>query len=174
MYKSIINNVTPDIDWNWLIVEDGNRFDSSNLYPNTKYISAPSEDGLKGISGNFQRNIGLNEIKNGYVYFLDDDNIIHPLFFKRVVEILGSTNKALIFSQINKDDTDRLTPDESKIEVCFIDTAQFLIPINLVGDLRWEVYDYCADGVFFSTVYSNHRNQFIIVQEPLCYYNYLR
>ena len=34
-----------------------------------------------GISGNALRNRGLDEVTYGLVYFLDDDNIIHPHFW---------------------------------------------------------------------------------------------
>jgi len=173
VYKSIINSVTKDMKWEWIVVEDGNSLLDNDECLYTKYISYSSAD--KGLSGNPQRNIALDHVGcDSYVYFLDDDNIIHPNLFRRATKILENSNKALIFSQAFENGFIRLVPRPDMIVPCHIDTAQFLVPRDLIGDLKWEDWNYCADGVFFSTLYNQHKERFIITKETLCYYNYLR
>jgi|MudIll2142460700_1097286.scaffolds.fasta_scaffold02356_2 hypothetical protein len=173
IHKSIMESVTKDTEWYWIIVEDGDELLDAGDCLCTKYISYPSKD--KGLSGNPQRNIALDHIDcDSYVYFLDDDNIVHPLLFSRTEKILKNSNKALIFSQSFRNGFPRLIPQSDMIVPCHIDTAQFLIPRDLIGDLRWEDWNYCADGAFFSKLYSEHKDRFLILREPLCYYNYLR
>lgn len=173
IYQSIKQGLPDSVEWEWIIVEDGDSLleSSSNLY--TKYISYPSSG--KGLSGNPQRNIALDHVDcDNYVYFLDDDNIVHPNLFKRATKILENSNKALISSQSFKGGFIRLVPRPDTIVPCHIDTAQFLIPRNIIGDLKWEDWNYCADGAFFSTLYNQYKERFIITKEVLCYYNYLR
>jgi len=173
MHNSIMASVTKDVEWDWIIVEDGDSLLEAGDCLCTKYISYPSDD--KGLSGNPQRNVALDHVDcDRYVYFLDDDNIVHSNLFIRATKILQNSNKALIFSQVHKIGIPRLIPQPDRIVPCHIDTAQFLIPRDLIGDLKWENFNYCADGAFFSTLYNQHKDRFIITKEMLCYYNYLR
>lgn len=173
MYISIIESITKDIEWKWIVVEDGDSLLNNDICLYTKYISYPSKD--KGLSGNPQRNIAIDHIDwDSYVYFLDDDNIVYPSLFNRATKILENSNKALIFSQAFGNGIPRLVPQPDRIVPCHIDTAQFLIPRDLIGDLKWENFNYCADGAFFGTLYNQHKERFIITKEILCYYNYIR
>jgi len=173
MHQSIINSVLKDMDWEWIVVEDGDSLAGSAVCLYTKYISYPKEG--KGLSGNPQRNIALDHVDcDRYVYFLDDDNIVHLNLFQRANTILENSNKALICSQLFKNGYIRLSPRPDMIAPCHIDTAQFLVPRDIIGDLKWEDWNYCADGKFFSELYSQYKDRFILTNEPLCYYNYLR
>lgn len=173
IYQSIVETMPKEVTWEWIVVEDGDSLAGDEICLYTKYISYTSEG--KGLSGNPQRNIALDHVDcDSYVYFLDDDNIVHPLLFQRAWKILQNSNKALIFAQTFRNGFMRLVPQPDMIVPCHIDTAQFLIPRDLIGDLKWEDWNYCADGAFFSTLYSEHKDRFLILREPLCYYNYLR
>jgi glycosyltransferase involved in cell wall biosynthesis len=175
IYQSIVDAVGAENKWYWYIVEDGNRVETEKVelpFPNTTYISFPSNG--KGISGNPQRNIALDNITDGYVYFLDDDNLVHPALLSRANAIIGNTGKSLIFAQRWKLGRVRLIPTPTTIIPCHIDTAQFLIDRKLIGELRWEPFNYCADGNFFSALYKENKDKFIITTESLCFYNFLR
>ena len=82
--KKIIESLDFDFIDEWIIVYDQNKipenlnlFKSHTHYKKIKeFIYKTDNDGW----GNSQRNYGIESIQNkdAYVYFLDDDNIIHP------------------------------------------------------------------------------------------------
>lgn len=157
----------------WIVVLDSDidvntNIDKAEIY----YLKTNNNNGL---SGNPQRNYGLDLVDDGYVYFLDDDNILHPdyleYFFWFENNYVGS---AFITPQVWKNGVVRLLPKSNNIAVGGIDTAQFTLPKNLIGDIKWDIFNYCADGVFAEEVYNKHKDKFIFVPKPLCYYNYLR
>lgn len=133
------------------------------------------------IVGHAARNLFLDKItdftnkrqpKNEWIYFLDDDNILHPDTLKLIREAELKGKKGIIFSQINKDNSLRLAA--GKVDVGFIDTAMFALCLDLIRGTRFDENDYCADGKFIKEVYERNKNEFIITQEVGCYYNYLR
>ena len=74
------------IDFNhvekWIIVYDTSRERSYTW----QFVNNPqiieTDCNVEGTAGHPQRNYGLNYVTSGSVYFLDDDNIIHPDFWK--------------------------------------------------------------------------------------------
>ena len=65
----------------WIIVYDA---ESKETIFNDPKISEYSHFNEISVYGNAQRNYGISKIKdeNCFVYFLDDDNIVHPELFK--------------------------------------------------------------------------------------------
>ena len=67
----------------WLIVHDTTHTNGvfNEVFNHPKIV----EFGVSGgISGNPQRNAAINQVNSGLIYFLDDDNIIHPNFWEIV------------------------------------------------------------------------------------------
>ena len=68
-----------DID-KWFIVYDTTK-DRSYTH---RYVGHPNiievDCSDPGVTGNPQRNLGISMVKDGFLFFLDDDNIIHPDF----------------------------------------------------------------------------------------------
>jgi hypothetical protein len=115
----------------WIIVYDTtvNSFCPSFL-SHTQIIEVDCKSSLNGVVGNTQRNYGLSLVEDdNYIYFLDDDNIIHPNFWKHV--LLGN-----------------------RIEINYIDTAMYIIHKNMIEDIKWQEDLYAADGKFITDVYS--------------------
>jgi len=170
VHKSIfIGTVFSKIEYEWFIVEDGNSLVGKKFLSNIRYLSYPTG----GVCGHPQINKALDEIDSGYVYILDDDNILHNNLFVMAQKLLGDSNKALISTQIYKNGIIRLSPEADNIKRCHIDSAQFLVPRDMIGNLRWENQKE-ADGIFFSKIYKKYKERFVITDEILCYYNYLR
>jgi hypothetical protein len=151
----------------WIIVYDENK-----IHANPKlFIGNPKINEYlhksEGISGNPQRNYALTQIKNKntILYYLDDDNTIHPQLYKllNIVE----NDKIYTFNQ-----TSRLKGNTPKLNK--IDTAMVLIDNNLCNGLRWDKHEYGADGYYIQTVYNNNKDKHIFVDNDLCYYNTLR
>jgi hypothetical protein len=131
------------------------------------------------MAGHAHRNMALPFMKNwpDWIMSLDDDNVMHPSLPEWLIaneEELELKYSGLIFDQLNKDGSYRLKADPDKISVNHVDTAQYMFRGSIVGDLRFQEDAYNADGIFIEELYRRHRDQFLIVNQPLCYYNYLR
>ena len=153
----------------WIIV-----YDASTMIP-LFHDDRIREYACKGhsIAGNIQRNYGMDRVTGDYVYFLDDDTIMHPDMASFLPTI--EPNHIYTFDQVRSDTefpyTERLKGN--KIELFHIDTAMFLIDTSLCKGIRWTVDEYTADAIFITECYSNHPTSWIYIDRVLSYYNYL-
>ena len=154
----------------WIIVYDGNKIkENPYIFKNdetSKIIEYIYKCDEGGISGNSQRNYALNHINNEetLLYYLDDDNIIHPDLYK-LLSIIDNSNM-YTFDQINRLKGDNLNIDK-------IDTAMMIIPYKLCKEIRWIKDLYNADGYYINACYEKNKNNHIYVNNDLCYYNYI-
>jgi predicted O-methyltransferase YrrM len=152
----------------WIIVYDGKKIiDNPNLFKDQennkiKEYVYKCENG--GISGNPQRNYALNKITNidTLLYYLDDDNIIHPNLY-RLLNIIDN-NKFYSFNQCGR-------LKGNTIFIGGIDTAMVIIPYKLCKNIKWILPTYAADGYYITECYNKNMNQHIFVDNDLCYYN---
>ena len=152
----------------WIIVYDGSKIKQNpELFKGDSKIKELVYENSYSTSGNAQRNFALENIanKNDYIYYLDDDNIIHPSLYK-LLEIIDN-NKLYTFNQEN-----RIKGDD--IRVNHIDTAMMLIDFNLCKDIRWVLDKYNADGYYIKSCYDKNSDKHIYVDNNLCYYNRLQ
>lgn len=121
-----------------------------------------------------QKNLGMYIAQNSWVYFLDDDNIIHPLFAATLKGLISSfpDKKAFLFNQQNKDGSIRVISD--KIEFGHVDTASFVVHKSIIGDATWFRDQYIEDFNFINQVYQKHPDAFYFSNLPCVYFNYLR
>jgi hypothetical protein len=165
---TIKNSINFDYVDEWIIVYDGNKIsEHPHLFlhegnPKIKEYLHASE----GMYGNPQRNYALDHIQNEdtYLYFLDDDNLIHQDLYK-LLNLLDD-GKIYTFDQENK-----LTGN--KIALSKIDTAMFLIDFKLCQTIRWELHEYAADFYYIHECYSKHKEKWVYVNNALCTYNLL-
>jgi hypothetical protein len=152
----------------WIIVYDG-----SKIIDNPKLFENQENNKIKeyiykgeGISGNPQRNYALTKIENPntILYYLDDDNIIHPNMY-RLLNIVDNT-KLYTFNQLNR-------LKGNNIRCGFIDTAMILLPYNLYKTETWILDKYEADGYYIEECYNKNRDIHIFINNDLCYYNKL-
>jgi hypothetical protein len=175
-----LQNVRESIDFNyvneWIIVYDGNKINNyPNLFEddlNKNKIKEFIHKGL-GISGNPQRNYALNTITNEktYLYYLDDDNIIHPNFYS-LLDIVDN-NKIYTFNQRRSKDIYPYVEllKGNNIELFKIDTAMFLIPFSLCKEIEWIFDKYNADGYYIIECYNKNKKNHIYLDNELAYYN---
>ena len=148
----------------WIIVYDESKVKSREKQFDDCKISEYYHTST-GISGNPQRNYGLSQIKNEdtFIYYLDDDNIIHPDLYK-------------LLNVINKDNFYTFNQLKghlgNNIKTGYIDTAMFLIYYPLIKGLNWVIDKYEADGLYISNVYNLNKDKWIYVNNIYCYYNY--
>lgn len=158
-----------EIDWRIV-------FDTSVCQPvfiDGAIISGASVDGSH--FGNGQRNSGIDATSDGWVYFLDDDNAIHPNFFSGIAGAMLThpDKRAFAFQQsLFERGVRDVSPAETRVN--YIDMAQVLIRRDLIGDIRFEVEPYNADGRFIEAVYQSNPSEWAFIHQILCYYNALR
>jgi hypothetical protein len=159
----IMKSINFEFIHEWIIVYDGKNIDSILEFDNPKikqyiYLDETS------IRGNAQRNFALKSLENyqGYIYFLDDDNYIHPSFYKLINHL--EPGNIYTFNQENKLKGNKILP-------CCIDTAMFLIDFDLMKGIEWKNDVYEADGLFISEIYNKYPEKWIYVNNTLCYYN---
>lgn len=181
--ESIFNNQANfDIVW-WVI------FDTSIVKQiPSQIVQGLIEDGVKvefqkGKEGDFGHDLinkTLDKIPSGWVYFLDDDNILHERFCEEISSAIQSfpDKSGFLFDQYvgGRDFTglDIREIDLNNISVGKIDIAQFVLSRELIGDIRLPLYTYVADGLFIEAIFKIHPDKFSALKEVLCYYNHIQ
>jgi hypothetical protein len=152
----------------WIIIYDTTKCINQNkLYEtNSKILEVKCK---KSMTGNPQRNYGMRLVDDGFMYFLDDDNIIHPNFWN-IIESLDDNN-FYTFHQL-RDNKEVVLPGNN-IMVGYIDTAMFIVHKKHTKNIYWKHIKNCADGFFICDVNKNHEACHIYIDSVGCYYNYL-
>lgn len=148
---------------------------NNNVFVNVLYL------GGENIAGHAARNKVLNSLEavgrtDDWIMSLDDDNIIHPRLIKFLKENQDSLNNysGLLFDQVLKNGNIRLKVDPDNVGVNQTDTAQFMFKLDILDGLRFKEDEYAADGLFIGELFNKNKDKFLIINEPMCYYNYLR
>lgn len=176
MRASIDRANVPGVEILWHVVFDSPSIRSAMKWrrlerrDDVRYYAYPKLD--RGISGNPQRNHALDRIEDGFVYFLDDDNVVHPRLLERALPHMRE-QRGVVVNQATADGRTRLVAAPDNVRVGAIDTAQVLLPRSVIGDLRWEPFDYRADGRFCEAAHRRAPDAFVFLSEDLAYYNFL-
>lgn len=178
MYESILNAL-PNKDFVWHVVFDTHvlkqgEHDAVPSFPQVYTYEYGPED---GVAGKAQINYILDHLSNTtdtWVYVLDDDNILHPVFGRAVNSFIESKQpqRALCLMQQVTPDHFR-TVEPARVKATFIDQAQYVLHRSLIGDRRYR-QDYCGDGQFIEQIYQDFPDEFAFLNYPASYYNYLR
>lgn len=156
----------PKENYRWIVVFDMDELPSKELIPNNCETYLHRNPNSK--VGHSQRNFALELINQGHVYMNDDDTLIHPNLWENINDI---DNDFITFDQLSSDGSYRLYG--KNIEIGKIDSHNFIISRDLIGDTKWIVEKYDADGYFATECYSKCKTP-IIINKPLSIYNYLR
>ena len=163
LYNSIdFNKITL-----WCIIYDTRHMEFIKRYSNNpKIIELECKE--DGIAGHQIRNYALHIITKGMLYFLDDDNIIHPFFWHLIdhfkygnlytFNLLYQNGKILYGNNP--------TPPN-------IDTSQYVFDRSIVKDIKFELNNYAADGIFINTLYENNKSNTFYFNYIAAYYNWL-
>ncbi len=179
--KSIFQNSKFEIKW-WLV------FDTRGLKDiDADFLSSLNSVNCqtffyKGDDGDFGHqliNKIIDKIDDGFVYVLDDDNIIHDDFYDNLYESITKNpeKRGFIFSQIvgGRDFTglDIRVGSPENTRVQHIDMAQFVLKRDLIGSSRIDPMNYIADGIFIERIYNQNKEDFYFIDKVLCHYNFL-
>jgi hypothetical protein len=169
--QQIANSINlPKENYQWIVVHDADKLLATNLLPTNAIHIAQKVEG--STSGNGQRNKALeivNTDDNAWIYFNDDDTVIHPDLFQMIEQY--QDKDFIHFQQANKDGTVRLYGNV--IEVGQIDSHNFIFKTKLLGDTKWQIDKYDADGYFAKEIYAKATAP-LYLNQVLSVYNVLR
>ena len=183
----IIKTIDFSIIKEWIIIYDGNKI-SENPNRFVHHISCSQireiiHYDVASISGNSQRNYGLSFVSEPTsVYFLDDDNTIHPELYS----LLPFIEKGKIYT-FNQKRPDNVFPYKSVLKGNYIsryhiDTAMFIVDSKLIMDagIQWRKNVYNADGIFIEDCHrelissssdDKNNDRWIFINEIMADYN---
>lgn len=183
--ESVKNNKT-NIDVDWHIMFDTNvlkDIDAELLHELTDDNTFfHFEKGDSVGYGYPQLNNVIQKIKKGFIYHLDDDNVLHSNFYSTLQSVyeLHFDNKPLVYifsQQVDGKDFSKLDVRIGKPEnvaVSKIDLAQWMIDVSLHNEMGYYYGSgYKADGFFIESLYKEIPDKFYFIDEVLCNYNYL-
>jgi hypothetical protein len=138
-------------------------------------------------AGNAQRNraleivAGTTAFDDDYIYFVDDDNVVHPGLWDLPLKPGGQ--RMLCFDTYDVYGTHglfRAMPRRVNLgstpRLCRIDTAQVAVGVRLwkdAGAPAWRLGEYCADGYFIQDLATRFPEHIQYVAEILALSNYL-
>jgi hypothetical protein len=172
MRPHFLSKVCESIDFDkikqWIIVYDTSKnikFEKQ-FSNNSKILEIECNKQTYGAG--CKRMKALKLVTSGFVYFLDDDNIIHANFWNilKKVELTNfyTWNCDVIFNNTV------YYGNECKVNT--IDTSQFLVPVDIISKTIWK-NGYCADGLFIEEIYKNNPDKLCYINEIASYYNYI-
>lgn len=182
---SIKKNLNDNIVFTWTICFDSRILKDidvellSELQNNSNFISKVDFKYLKGdYWGLSQLNDIILSFNDGWIYHLDDDNILHDNFSNVLITKFSSDKDIIVFSQyVGGKDFSGLDIREAKSDnmvVSKVDLAQWLINVSIHKEGYLYGSGYTADGQLIEKVYNDKKDKFIFIDEVLSYYNYLQ
>lgn len=185
-----LSKIKKNIDFSkikkWIIVYNTEIVSRKKYFnDNTNIIELFHKD-IGSIGGNSQRNYVLNFLnkkkdKNFFIYFLDDDNILHKNFYQ-LVDKINNNNTPLIytFDQLRKDKIHINNQFKyvkilkgNVIKINHIDTAMFMPNFSLINKIRWSKKKYNADGEFIVKCIKNNKDKHRYLPIVGSHYNFL-
>ena len=164
----------------WFVVVDGLRapMDMHQLKPLQASLEKPliivCHKDPESVVGGGQKNRALQIIQDGFICFLDDENLMHPDYLIGMETAIkkNPSKWTFICGQRRLDSIKNLPSGPGCIRQNNIDTAQFLVHKSRVGNIRWEKVRH-NDFCFINAVLRSHPGEFFFIPDFLCYYNYL-
>jgi glycosyltransferase involved in cell wall biosynthesis len=180
--ESIFKTIKFDIKW-WVV------FDTRVIKDiDAEFLSELQSIGgtplfFEGVEGDFAHTLlskTIDLIEDGFIYFLDDDNILHEDFWDEMSKAIKENpdKRGFIFHQkiggkdFTGQDIREGKPENTKVR--HIDMAQFVLSRDLIGEVRFVPNDYIADGYFIEKIYRQSPDDFFFIDKVLCYYNELK
>jgi hypothetical protein len=160
----------PKENYRWIVVFDSDMLPNESLIPDGCEYYLYKDVNSK--SGNAQRNYALDMVNIGHIYINDDDTTIHPELWGNIKDL---NHDFISFSQSDKNGNLRLRGN--LIKVNNIDSHNFIVSKDLMGNIRWIIDRYDADGYFAQENYEKaiiNNRKVIFIDKVLSVYNNLR
>jgi hypothetical protein len=156
----------PKENYRWIVVCDSETMISDDLIP--KNCEIYNYKDVNSTSGNAQRNLAIDMVSHGHIYFNDDDTLMHPELWDNIKNL---SNDFISFQQSDKNSQIRLLGNN--VSVGYIDSHNFVTSHDIVNDTRFILNKYDADGYFAVECFSKSKNP-IYLNKVLSIYNLLR
>lgn len=122
------------------------------------------------LIGGVPKTIGIKLVESGFVYVMDDDNIVHPDFWKLIDSMDFDLRHFYSFNSFICADNSILLGDKCKAGT--IDASQYIVPRSMIGNNIWEdTYD--GDGKFIEKIYNTNKDKLVYINKVYSYYNFL-
>lgn len=155
----------PRDQYRWIVVFDLLEA-PANIPDNCEWYAVKDAN---STSGNAQRNFALDLVTHGHIYFNDDDTIMQPNLWDEIKN--EDVEDFISFIQANKDGSIRLEGDH--ISVGTIDSHNFVVANKIIGNTRWVLNRYDADGVFARECFEKAKT-ILYIDKVLSVYNSLK
>lgn len=139
--------------------------DISELNPDLNYFSA-----------GYLRNKITRNLNEGWIWFLDDDNLVDKQFGRMVgyiIEQYGHGKQAFIFTQKHPNGRTRLIASPKNMRLYYVDMAQLLINVDLLKRYRFRENCRTEDGFLIEQIYQEQPDKFMFIDKPLVFFNCL-
>jgi len=165
--KTIAKSINiPRENYRWIVVFDRFTLPDKELIPDNCEVYTHRDK--ESEAGHSQRNFALKLIEKGHVYSNDDDTIIHPELWDNIKDLDDD-----FISFIQEDSKGKLRTAGNVIAVCRIDSHNFIVKNSIIGDTKFDITDYNADGHFAVECFNKSTTKRWI-DKTLSTYNYLR
>jgi hypothetical protein len=106
------------------------------------------------LGGGEPKTLGTHAVEAGWVYVLDDDNIMHPGLAGALLRAVESHPEArgFVFAQVHADGN-----LYRRAELRNIDQGQFVLDRALIGESHYRSAIYESDSISFASSWPKHR-----------------
>lgn len=153
----------PKNNYRWIVV-----FDSETIPENIPECETYCIKDVNSVCGNAQRNLGIDLVTEGWIYFNDDDTTMHPDLWHNIKDL---DNDFISFDQVWTSGVHRLYGNIVKLS--YVDSHNFILHTSLVGNERFVLSRRDADGIFAENCYNKAKNKYYI-NKVLSTYNSLQ
>ena len=152
----------PKENYRWIVV-----FDSETIPTDIPECEAYCIKDVKSVCGNAQRNLAIDLVTDGWIYFNDDDTTMHPELWDNIKDL---DNDFISFDQVWNSGVHRLYGNIIKLS--YVDSHNFITHISIVNQERFVLSRRDADGVFAENCHKRSQNEHYI-NKILSVYNSL-
>ena len=158
-------------DVRWHCVADSNHVTAQPPEINSHFWG---QSDTSDCAGGAQKNFALDRIDEGWVYFLDDDNTIHPQFDQALATAIRSKPDCVghVFGQV--DGSPRVLRQAARqfVRNSRLDLGQFVVRNEVLAQVRFPINVYNSDWLLFEQVWKKHADR-IAFWSPATFYNAL-
>lgn len=158
--------------WKWLVLLNYSEVPQNSL-PQSEAVELSLCQQPHKSWGGWQRTEAIRRLAeqeySGWVYFLDDDNLLPPSWAEMITDAIESRPNARVIIGSREVSRGKIHPP-SGWGPSRIDTGQVLVHSDLIKGMRWgDEYD--ADGHFWGAVCDKHRRKVATVGSWVCTHN---
>lgn len=171
--SNIQQQISPYFLVKWYCIYDPGR-DNTIIDQKEEWIISQYGGIENDCGGGTQRNCAIDMIDDGWVCFLDDDNLFYDGYGKIISEKIKNKKSYSAFVVSQQRSSGDLIAKPSYMKVGHIDIAQVIIHRDIISTIRLFENVYQSDYFFIKNIYKKNKDKFMFIDKFLCHYNFLR